>query len=439
VNRLSGVPGWIAAHELPILFLAGPLFIFARPAFAPALLLLPVLWWARRCSRGHWIARTPVDWPILGLLTMVLVNSWLAPDLSYSLGKIAGVLYGIAIFYALVSWSRDRRQILPLALLVIGLGTAAALLSLLGTQWVTKLTVLQQIIGHLPMALRGVPGAESGFNPNQVTGVLIMFVPLQGLLIWGAISAPGLSRRQRTGLVTGVGLSLLLTGIVIVLAQSRAAWAALALGLLGVCAVAIRRLRLLFLLLLVASLALLAILGPTGPGEWLAQHGWMTSSGEATWDARLELWSRGLWILADHPLTGAGLNLFRRVVAEPYPLAHFPLATDVGHSHQTYLQVALDLGLPGLVCYLALIGGAVASGWRAILRTRPSWAALATLGSIAGLAVHAGWGLTDAIALGAKQGFLWWAMLALVVAPAVQAGARSQGNAMRGRPEVRAE
>jgi hypothetical protein len=112
------------------------------------------------------------------------------------------------------------------------------------------------------------------------------------------------------------------------------------------------------------------------------------------------------------------MNMFRRTIWN-YPVFHFPYGKDIGHSHQTYLQVALDLGLPGLVSYLALLGGTLYTGGRSYKQSPARLTRLTILGGLTGLVVHAVWGLTDAVALGAKQGFLWWAMMALVVAAVV--------------------
>jgi putative inorganic carbon (HCO3(-)) transporter len=218
----------------------------------------------------------------------------------------------------------------------------------------------------------------------------------------------------------GLGASLALTTGVILLAQSRAAWLALAFGLLAGVAIVAKRLRPVALVLLVAGLVALVAIGPVDLGEWLVQQRLMTGPTVVSWEARVELWSRALWTLADFPLTGTGMNMFRRVVWQLYPLFHFPQGADVGHAHNIFLQAGLDLGLPGLICYLALWGGILAWGWKAYRSSPSRLVKLTILGSVVGLAVHAAWGLLDVVALGAKQNFLWWAMAALAITASVQ-------------------
>ena len=83
----------------------------------------------------------------------------------------------------------------------------------------------------------------------------------------------------------------------------------------------------------------------------------------------------------------------------------------MGHAHNELLQAALDLGLPGLVGFIALNFGAVGMLFRPI-KTGGVWRLLA-MGVFGGLLAHFLFGLTDAVAVGAKPGFLFWWLLAM--------------------------
>ena len=130
---LDRITEWLSAGELALLLIAAPLFLFIRPSLAPVLLLLPVLWLARRYNRGHFVPRTPIDWPVLGLMTMALLSSLVTPDFSFSFRKVIGLVYGVAVFYAIVDWGQRHRTAFPTEAVVVGLGCGAALLALLGT------------------------------------------------------------------------------------------------------------------------------------------------------------------------------------------------------------------------------------------------------------------------------------------------------------------
>jgi putative inorganic carbon (HCO3(-)) transporter len=124
-------------------------------------------------------------------------------------------------------------------------------------------------------------------------------------------------------------------------------------------------------------------------------------------------WARGLDALRAFPLTGCGLGTFRQIahLFGPLPLAA-PEPYDLAHAHNIFLQVALDLGLPGLVGYLAVVGAALWCAWRvARMACAPfAWLAPGIAGSL--VAFHA-YGLADTVALGAKPGLALWLLLAL--------------------------
>jgi len=103
-----------------------------------------------------------------------------------------------------------------------------------------------------------------------------------------------------------------------------------------------------------------------------------------------------------------------------YPLFLVAPDVDFGHAHNEFLQAGLDLGIPGLIAFIALYIGAfwmLANVWK-----RSPNPQLATfkmqratiLGLGGGLAAHLLYGLTDAVALGAKPGVLFWMLLGLI-------------------------
>jgi putative inorganic carbon (HCO3(-)) transporter len=104
-----------------------------------------------------------------------------------------------------------------------------------------------------------------------------------------------------------------------------------------------------------------------------------------------------VYAIQDFPFTGTGLGTFRRVAPLLYPLFLIGSELDIGHAHNVFLQVALDLGLLGLVAYLALIISAIWIGWR-LARSRSEWGWLG-LGIVGALVAFHIYGLTDAVAL----------------------------------------
>jgi hypothetical protein len=76
------------------------------------------------------------------------------------------------------------------------------------------------------------------------------------------------------------------------------------------------------------------------------------------------LWAAGWRMVREHPLDGIGIG---RYFKEVYAYAPNPrrLIRPQENAHNYPLQVAAELGVPGLLCLLALFGAAAGGGWRA--------------------------------------------------------------------------
>jgi putative inorganic carbon (HCO3(-)) transporter len=122
-----------------------------------------------------------------------------------------------------------------------------------------------------------------------------------------------------------------------------------------------------------------------------------------------------VYAIQDFPFTGVGLGTFRRVVGLLYPLFTISPDIDIAHAHNIFLQVALDVGVPGLIAYLALLWVAGAVAWHVARGGPPLLQALA-IGLLAALVSLHLYGLTDALALGSKPGLAFWMILGLLAA-----------------------
>jgi putative inorganic carbon (HCO3(-)) transporter len=394
-------------EPLILAVLALPL-LFPTPARSLALSGLPLLWIARRYASGHFVERTPLDWAILLLLIMMLVSLYATFDLEFSLPKLTGLLLGIAVYYATVAATPSLPRINAALVALLAMGGGVAALGLIGTRWLFKLPMLSAITQRLPSFILGLPGAESGFHPNEVAGTLIWFIPLQIALL---IRTPRV--RPTTWLL--LAGSLALTGGTLLLTQSRSGWLGLAVALATLGAIVSRPLRAGVGLAVLISLTAVIIVGPTGVGEWLFGPQTQEATSTLNFSFRLQVWRAALWGAGDFAFSGMGLGTFRRVARSLYPLA-VPADYDIAHAHNHFLQAANDLGLPGLVAYMALWLSAAYLLVKTYRTTEDDrWRALA-LGLGGGMLAYFVFGLTDAVALGAKPGVVFWLTLGLVVA-----------------------
>jgi len=405
---------WVS---LCLLLVAAPLLLFPGGWRSCALLVLPFIWIGNRIFIGHFVPRTPYDGVILCLLGMVLVSLYATYDIAISLPKIAGVLLGVSTFYMVVNLAdtadRLRRVSLGVCLLIAVLSG----LILIGTDWGRKVPLLEQLGALLPMLVRGLPGADSGFHPAEVGGTLtwIVFLPM------AAFSGLWSRRRSVSGMAALIGLAGL-SGVLLValvLTQSRSAWLGVAAGAAVVLWLVGRWGRVILIGAVAVGLMGAVLLGPDRlwPGNSApAANGQLGTVFNPTLSDRVEIWSRAIYGIQDFSFTGMGLGAFRYVMPVLYPLFTVSPDVDLGHAHNEWLQAGVDLGLIGLIAFVGLQGLALVLAYQAFRRPVSVTAHWLMAGVLAGLVAHSVFGLTDAVALGAKPGVFFWLLLALTAA-----------------------
>jgi len=119
---------------------------------------------------------------------------------------------------------------------------------------------------------------------------------------------------------------------------------------------------------------------------------------------------------------------------QPLLYPFFLSAGEVHHAHNLFLQVGVDLGLPGLIAYLALLLGSLCATWHSYYAPLPQGEglggegpgavpprvdgvranlALGLLGSQVAWVAH---GMLDAGVWASKLAFLPWFVLGLAIA-----------------------
>ena len=147
-------------------------------------------------------------------------------------------------------------------------------------------------------------------------------------------------------------------------------------------------------------------------------NGLLVSSTLSGLDGRMEIWSRALYMIQDFPITGIGMGTFGPVADAMYPF-FLGGAGSIPHAHNLYLQIAVDLGIPGLITWLAILITNMTLAWKLFRAGKAGGDKLATilgaglLCSQMALAVH---GFTDAVTWGMVRTapFVWmiWGMTA---------------------------
>ncbi len=318
----------------------------------------------------------PIHLPWLILLLCSAVSLWISPSLD--LGAVAAWLAEIVLWWVVTYIGQRRRGFWLWLGAFLLLPSLVALFLALGVPvWPEKIRILtlgtSWILGKWK-ALQAALWPKGPFwewlsdriHPNLIGFLLTPVWPVM-LGLW--ISAwrfpgqkQGIHLRRLVGWVlywAGLGELLGLTSLLLVLAQPRAAWLGIAVGLVFAWWVNSPSWRSGALRLgVVGGLAWWACL----KGQTFFLHFWSDLTRTGSVVGRAYIWSAALYVLQAAPWTGIGFHQFHRWVKVLFPAPMYPFGSETYYvyAHNTLLQTALDLGLVGLVAYLGLQG---AAGW----------------------------------------------------------------------------
>ena len=447
-SRLDPIAPILAVVEPLALLLAAPLLLFPtiRPQWTVAgLALLVALALARWIVRGELWPATPFNVALLLFALMLPVAWWASAWHALSWPKLTGIVLGLAAFRLLALSIRDRRTLAWGLAAFSATGAGILTIGALGTGWSTKVPVLQPLVRRLPQVITDLPGAPSqGISANQLAGAMLLYLPVALALTLGWWR----EGRRGTALAALAGAGVV--GGTLLLTQSRSGWIGGAVGLLALGVLAgltshRRGLRLAAVVLpAVSGLALGGVLASLGPQRiealWFPAGAGISAAdvvGQLSLSGRVEIWSRALYAIQDFPFTGTGLGTFRQVVHLLYPLFTISPVFDIAHAHNMFLQVALDVGLPGLIAYLALLWLAGVMAWQAARQAASPLVRALAIGLASGLVGLHVYGLTDVLALGSKPGMAFWMALGLLAGLPQASQKHVMDNVQNSAPQAR--
>jgi O-antigen ligase/Flp pilus assembly protein TadD len=376
------------------------LYVFPRTitlhaiTFALAVIYAGYLLLRRRLPGG-----SPLDWPLALILIAYLAATAASVDWRVSLESTMLLLMAVLVFYVLSDLHFLDTLSLQRGLMLAGAVAAVWALWNVAVDYKHWLDLARATGGgfHLgdliPPTVPKVHGVSD--HPNILGMTLVLIIPFY---IVAAYRAPSFWERCVWA------AALLAAAWAIFLTLSRGAWIG---GLAGAAATIaamvlttqawprealgrtdiLRRLRQRrSLLLLAASLAaavlvvLAAVLLAT---RWEARPQWLFRE---SLSPRQDVFEAGVDMFRDHPLLGAGPGTFGLL----YPQYSGEYPVHAIHTHNGYLQVAVDAGLVGLAA-LAVLAGVVAwLLWRSYRSgsTTQRLLVIACGGGLAGFAVH---------------------------------------------------
>jgi putative inorganic carbon (HCO3(-)) transporter len=319
----------------------------------PAVVVTAAFFWlARLAGYGYLSKRTPADWGI-ALLCLALFTSLVITSVpGKTIPQVWRTLGGIVLYYAIVNWVGTRTRINLLYKGIITAGLGLALLAPLSVEWpVDKLSFLPSTIYQRFFIL-----LQDFIHPNVMGGALVLLLPFPtALLLFGWKKSSWMVRiLSSTALVLMLGM--------LFLTRSRGAWIAATISLFLLLVLWDKRS---WLLLLIAGIGV--VIGGFLFGFSRLTDAIVYNNTIGGWNQRLEIWSRAVNLINDFPFTGIGMGTFQEMAStfyayDIYAPGHIP------HAHNLIFQISLDVGIPGIIAWLAILLVMIYTAWKVYKR-----------------------------------------------------------------------
>jgi len=361
------------------------------------------------------------DWPWLRgfvvVLAATLVLGWTkVPGSSTAASHFAGASLGLLLMFLVgrIAATQQGLRLATLAFLSGGLAVLAA--GFVGTNLLVLMnlasgldlrTAAPYLATRLPAVRLGLVGmGPTGYvNPNALAAVVLLVAPLGASVLF-------LKNREKVDLrgLRPLGFASVVVGTsILAVSRSRTAWMA---TLLTVVVLLARGGRSWASRLLMSTLLVAPPFAIAGGAYWTSRERFLEYA-DNLWrnvHERADVLMSGVERWKESPWLGIGLNHFRHVY-NPGAAPEF----DVAHAHNVFLQTALDVGVFGLAAYCGVLGYLLIRADQTA-RGPSSLGRAVAIGSALSLVAVSMFGLTDAVALGAKIGSLQWMAAGLILA-----------------------
>jgi O-antigen ligase len=350
MNSLSLTAGMPTRDRLELVGLGALILMIAAAQLSIAvsqimLTVAGLCWFIAHVQRSERVEAPEFFWPLVGYAALTLLAAGFSSDPRASLEdcKQLSLFLLVPIVYDFARGARGR----TLLTIVLTAGAASALVGL-----------VQYSILNFDTLERRVHGTLSHWMTYSGTLMLVICAAVAKLLYdsrdrgWAAVVIPALvvsvvvtfTRTAMVGLAAGVGVLFLL-----------------------------RDFRLIAILPIALAVALVA-----APADLTQRIYSITDPNDPTSKDRVAMLQAGVAIIKDHPLTGVGPDMIKRVYADyRVPTALMPITP---HLHNVPMQIAAERGLPALALWLWFAASALRALARSFYRTRQRMLAATALG-----------------------------------------------------------
>lgn len=418
-----------------VLLLSSPLFLLPGTWNFLILLIVPILWINAILAGKNPLPITPLNVSILILAFMMLVSLYATFAINISLPNLSNMVFSIGIFFVVVRMSGKSSLWLYclIGFLLAGIGLSG--LSIVATGWfLNKFPLVSQVTDLLAKITTGLRGDSRTFHPNIIAGTFLWIMPVYlSVAAFALLKIRTLISRigkwQTTVLVVVIMLFTSIAGGVLILTQSRSAYLGLFATFLGLLFILIKKksFRLIYTAAIIFGIVAIILFGGKAiENLTINPQSELTGLSLDSLQGRLELWSRTIYMIQDFPFTGVGMGTFQFVLPVLYPLFSISPDTIIPHAHNEYFQVAVELGIPGLISFIAVYMGCFSMAIdtlkkltelkikKPLRQTEWIFFRFIIVGLSAGLLAHMLFGFSDAVILTSKPSFIFWVVVGLI-------------------------
>lgn len=286
---------------------------------------------------------------------------------------------------------------------VFAIAIPSGIIAALGIVSYTATTMPSKWIDAQMFADIGNRAVSTFGNPNMLATYLVLTAPF----IWSYLKKRNISSSGRVIAIIGSVVSAACT----VLTWSRGGWLGLIAAAIVYALVNYRYTLKYFLIGAVSSPVWIGLL----PSNITSRFASIGNLADSSTYYRLFTWKGSLRMLADHFASGIGVG--QSAFSQIYPLYAYVGNEITAHSHNLYLEIAVELGIMGLLVFLAVIFMTAQRGFGCIKYNSADRTAIsgvsAAMAGVFGVLVH---GMFDYVWYNYRVFFMIWVMIGVLCA-----------------------
>lgn len=379
-------------YGLAIYILAMPFISHANLLFLGSFIVIAYIFKTIK-EKNFKFKNSPINIFILLFTFIISVNTITSIDPIGSLRDFSIHIVSISLIFTLIHSKKTKKDIYLLSFVFV---IAATLVSFYGIyQFLTGVAMESGWVDMSQNSQINIRVFSTFENPNLLAEYLLVTIPISIAFIFYCKNI-----WKKLFFIASTGIMLLTIG----LTYSRGGWLGLAIAITTF-----------FLLISIKTLLLLIPFGMIGilylPGSILQRLSTIGTLQDSSNLYRFNLWNTSVNILKDFWISGIGTGYlpFMKI----FPLYMSSMAPY--HTHNTFLQIAIETGLIGLIVFIGLILALIKTSITIVLQSKSKFIKIfsaAYVSALLGLSMH---GLVEHILYNPKIIMTFWFIIGMIV------------------------